>query len=172
MSRAISTVLLAISAAFVLAPAAKADSFSSSPMEGFERLEDANIPIKTISGNCPESVTFWREQFDFEHGVYTGVMLNVATMGQGQTEFFDSQERSVTFKAPLKPKFYNCIGTLSSGPHPAIEHRHLYHLWFEQGHVFFRLDLGPKPANPTRLSSISYQEIISQYPYAQWLTAH
>ncbi|MEO0869994.1 MAG: hypothetical protein AAFY17_16490 [Cyanobacteria bacterium J06642_11] len=173
--RAISTLVSFISLAVTAGccvPMARADGLSSSPLEGFERLDDVTIPIRTISGSCPNSVTFWRDRFDFEHGAYTGVMLNVATIGQGETEFIDNQERSVTFKTPLKPQFYSCTGTLSSGPHPPVEHRHLYHLWFEQGHVFFRLDLGPKPADATQLSSISHQEIIGQYPYAQWLAPH
>ncbi|MGD1856571.1 MAG: hypothetical protein ACFB2W_20215 [Leptolyngbyaceae cyanobacterium] len=170
--RAISIFSLAVSAIACLTPVARADGLSSSPMEGFERLDDATIPVRTISGSCPESVTFWRDRFEFEHGAYTGVMLNVAPIGQGQTEFMESQERAVTFKTPLKPQFYSCIGTLSSGPHSPVEHRHLYHLWFAQGHVFFRLDLGPKPADATQLSSISHQEIVGQYPYAQWLAAY
>lgn len=172
MRRIIPILFLATSAAFLLTPTARADGLSSSPLEGFERLDDATLPIKTISGSCPDSITFWRERFEFEHGAYTGVMLNVATLGQGETDVIDAQERSVTFKTPLKPQFYSCVGTLSSGPQPPVAHRHLYHLWFEQGHVFFRLDLGPKPADATQLASLSHHEIMGQYPYAQWLAAH
>lgn len=172
MRRVIPILFLATSAALPLTSDARADGLSSSPLEGFQRLDDATLPTKTISGSCPETVTFWRERFEFEHGAYTGVMLNVATIGQGVTTVSDHQERSITYKTPLKPQFYSCIGTLSSGPHPPLEHRHLYHLWFEQGHVFFRLDLGPKPADAPQLSSLSHHEIIGQYPYAQWLAAH
>ncbi|EKV01875.1 hypothetical protein Lepto7375DRAFT_4068 [Leptolyngbya sp. PCC 7375] len=163
------TTVLLVGSLLLTVPAAIAEGLSTSSHDTFDRLEDLIIPIDVASGSCPDQVRFWREiRRDFEAGESSGIMLDVASISRGKTEFIDSQEYFVTFKTPLAPEFYTCVGSLGESDE---HYRSLYHLWFEQGHVYFRFDIGaiaPEPDENWYFATITHQEIVGQYPYVRW----
>ncbi|MBE9065522.1 hypothetical protein IQ260_02515 [Leptolyngbya cf. ectocarpi LEGE 11479] len=162
------TALLATSL-LLTAPNAMAAGLSPSSHDAFERLDDLVLPVNVVSGSCPEQVRFWQEtRREFEAGENNGTMLDVSWLSRGKTEFIDSQEYSVTFRAPLIPEFYSCVGNLTESD----EHsQSLHHLWFGQGYVYFRFDIGaiaPAPDENWYFATITHQEIVGQYPYVRW----
>ena len=163
------TTVLIASSLLLTTTAAVAEGLSPSSHDTFERLDDLIIPIDITSGSCPTQVRFWREtQRTFEAGDNVGMMLDVSAISRGKTEFIDSREHSVTFKTPLAPQFYTCVGSLGESDE---HYRSLYHLWFEQGHVYFRFDIGeiaPEPEENWYFATITHQEIVGQYPYVRW----
>lgn len=163
------TVLLIAGSLFLAAPHAMAEGLSPSSHDKFERLDDLILPIEVVSGSCPEQVRFWREtRREFEAGENNGTMLDVSSISRGKTEFIDSQEHSVTFRAPVVPEFYSCVGQLGESDDL---YRLLYHLWFEQGYVYFRFDIGaiaPELHENWYFANITHQEIVGQYPYVRW----
>ncbi|MEO0397179.1 MAG: hypothetical protein AAF243_14515 [Cyanobacteria bacterium P01_A01_bin.137] len=162
-------VALLASSLLIIPPVAMAQGLSPSSRDTFERQEDLLIPVEVTSGSCPTQVRFWQESHrHFEAGDNSGIMLDVSTIGQGKTEFIDSQDYSVTFKTPLSPKFYSCVGRLGDSED---HYRSLYDLWFVQGHVFFRFDItpiAPAPEENWYFATITHQEILGQYPYVRW----
>ncbi|MEM1254474.1 MAG: hypothetical protein AAGI69_18740 [Cyanobacteria bacterium P01_H01_bin.21] len=163
------TAALLISSLLLTTTATVAEGLSPSSHDTFDRLDDLIIPIDISSGSCPIQVRFWQEtRRDFEAGDNIGMMLDVSAISRGKTEFLESQEHSVTFKTPLAPQFYSCVGTLGDSDQ---HYRHLYDLWFEQGHVYFRFDIGaiaPAPDENWYFATITHQEIVGQYPYVRW----
>ena len=163
------TAVLVTSSLLLMAPYAMAEGLSSSSQNTFERLDDLILPIEVVSGSCPEQVRFWQEtRRNFEAGEHNGTMLDMSSISQGKTEFIDSQEYSVTFRAPLAPEFYSCTGNL--GESDAYGHN-LHHVWFKQGYVYFRFDIGsiaPAPDENWYFANITHQEIVGQYPYVRW----
>ena len=163
------TALLLASSLLLTAPNAMAEGLSPSSHDTFERLDDLVLPVNAVSGSCPEQVRFWQEtRREFEAGENNGTMLDVSSLSRGKTEFIDSQEHSVTFRAPVVPEFYSCVGHLDESD----EHsQSLHHLWFEQGYVYFRFDIGaiaPAPHENWYFATITHQEIVGQYPYVRW----
>ncbi|MEM8611631.1 MAG: hypothetical protein AAGF93_06400 [Cyanobacteria bacterium P01_H01_bin.105] len=161
------TALLA--STLLLTAPAMAEGLSPSSQDTFERLDDLVLSIDVVSGSCPDQVRFWQEtRREFEAGENNGTMLDVSSLSQGNTEFIDNQEHSVTFRAPLTPEFYSCTGYLGESDTYA---RNLYHLWFEQGYVYFKFDVGPIAPEPDEnwyFANITHQEIVGQYPYVRW----
>ena len=163
------TAFLIASSLLLAAPHAMAEGLSSSSRDTFERRDDLILPIEVTSGSCPEQVRFWQEtRRNFEAGENNGTMLDVSSISRGKTEFIDSQEHSVTFRAPVVPEFYSCVGQLGESDD---FYRSLYYLWFDQGYVYFRFDIGaiaPEPHENWYFANITHQEIVGQYPYVRW----
>ena len=158
-----------------LAPPVMAAGLSPSSQENFARLDDVVLPVEVTAGNCPDEIRLWREYaLNFEVGDHSGIMLDIASISQGKTEFIDSQEHSVTFRTPLTPEFYSCVASLGDGDnldHGAQHYRQLYDLWFGQGHVYFHFDISPiapEPHEDWYFAKITHQEIVGQYPYVRW----
>lgn len=160
-------LLLIVSTVLFSSNVAVAAGLSPSSDDTFARQQDLTLPIQTLEGSCPTQVRFWRESGYFEPGEQLGIMLDVSSIGQGTTEFIDSQDDSVTFRTPLKPEFYSCIGTLA---HSEERQRRPLNLVFSQGHVYFHFDITPlKPVREdTYFVTITRQEIVGQYPYVRW----
>ncbi|NEZ63273.1 hypothetical protein D0962_10835 [Leptolyngbyaceae cyanobacterium CCMR0082] len=171
------TPVLLVGSLLLMGPAAIAQALtgqfaqglSPSSRDDFERLDDLIIPIEATSGSCPQEVRFWKETHrNFEAGENSGIMLDVSSVSRGKTEFIDSQEHSVTFRTPLAPEFYNCVGKLGESEE---HYRPLYSLWFEEGHVYFHFDISPIAPEPHEnwyFATITHQEIVGQYPYVRW----
>lgn len=175
LTRFYSLALLLGSPLFV-APAAMAEGLSPSSRDTFERRDDIVLPVETTAGDCPTEIRFWRESaIQFEAGDSIGMMLDVSPMGQGATEFMDSQRQSVTFRTPLNREFYSCVGYLGDGDtldNAAQHYRQLYDIWFGQGHVYFQFDIGPIAPQTHEnwfYAEISHQDIVGQYPYVRWV---
>lgn len=160
--------LVAIATTVLLAPQVAAQGLAPDSQDTFERQQDLVLSIQAIAGSCPTQVRFWRESGYFEPGEKLGIMLDVSSIGQGETKFINSQDNSVTFRTSLKPEFYSCIGTLG---HSEERHRRLLNLVFSQGHMYFHFDISPiKPVNDnTYFVTIVHQEIVGQYPYVRWV---
>ena len=168
MFRTIFMISLAAFTIGPLPPQAVAQGLTTTSGDTFERQADLMIPIQTMMGSCPTQVRFWREyQTDFEPGDHLGLMLDVSSIGQGETEFIDSQDHAVTFRTPLSPEFYSCIGTLA---HSDERQRRLLNMVFSAGYAYFHFDISPiKPAfEDTYFVNITHQEIVGQYPYVRW----
>ena len=163
-------VPLLIGTTLLMASTAMAEGLSPSSRDNFDRQDDLVIAIETTQGNCPTQIRFWREyESYFEPGEHSGMMLDVSSIGQGDTEFIDSQDNSVTFRTPLTPEFYTCVGSLASSDEER-QHR-LFNIWFGQGHVYFHFDVSPiAPAyqEDWYFANITHQEIVGQYPYVRW----
>ncbi|MEM6251780.1 MAG: hypothetical protein AAF821_02555 [Cyanobacteria bacterium P01_D01_bin.156] len=176
MLRTLSVLSFATSAAFLMVPAASANGLSLSSRDTFERMDNIILPVEATSGSCPSTVELWQESaVSYEAGDHSGLMLNVVAIAQGNTEFIDSQEYSVTFRSPLKPEFYSCVAYLGNDANfdeIAQYYRKLYDIWFSQGHVYFRLDISPIAPEPHErdwyYANITHQEIVGQYPYVRW----
>ncbi|MBT9313101.1 hypothetical protein [Leptothoe kymatousa] len=158
-----------------IAPSAMAEGLSPSSRDTFERRDDIALPVETTAGDCPTEIRIWQESaIQFEAGDSIGMMLDVSTMGQGKTEFMDSQQQSVTFRTPLNQAFYNCVGYLGDGntlDEAAQHYRQLYDIWFGQGHVYFQFDIGPIAPQADEnwyFANITHQDIVGQYPYVRW----
>lgn len=169
LRNAVRTTLLLASSLLLTAPHALAEGLSPSSHDTFERLDDLVLPVNVVSGSCPDQVRFWQEtRREFEAGENNGTMLDVSSLSRGKTEFIDSQEHSVTFRAPVVPEFYSCVGHLDESD----EHsQSLHYLWFKQGYVYFRFDIGaiaPAPDENWYFATITHQEIVGQYPYVRW----
>ncbi|MEO0869995.1 MAG: hypothetical protein AAFY17_16495 [Cyanobacteria bacterium J06642_11] len=167
---------LLLGSTLLIALPAMAEGLSPSSRDTFERREDIVLPVATTAGECPTDIRLWRESaLQFEAGDSVGMMLDVSAMGQGTTEFMDSQPHSVTFRTPLNREFYSCVGYLGNSDSlddAARHYRRLYDIWFGQGHVYFRFDIGPIAPEPHEnwfFAEISHQDIVGQYPYVRWV---
>ena len=174
MTRLHSLALL-LSCSLLSMPTARAEGLSPSSRDTFERRDDVILPITTTAGNCPNEIRLWRESaIQFEAGDSIGLMLDVTSISQGQTEFIDSQQQSVTFRNPLNPEFYTCVGYLGNSEtldDSARHYRKLYDIWFGQGHIYFQFDIGPIAPEPHEnwyYAAITHQDIVGQYPYVRW----
>lgn len=168
MFRTIAMLSLTTIASGQLAPKAIAQGLSPSSRDDFERQTDLIMPVQPLMGNCPTQVRFWREyQTAFEPGDHLGLMLDVSSIGEGETEFIDSQDHAVTFRTLLPPEFNSCVGTLA---HSDERQRRLLNVVFSTGYVYFHFDVSPiKPAvDDTYFVNITHQEIVGQYPYVRW----
>ena len=175
MLRAISILGLTAFTTFSTASTARAAGLSPSS-QNFERLDNVVLPVEVTSGSCPNTVELWQEYDpNYEAGDHSGLMLNVTSIGQGSTEFVDSQEHSVTFRTPLAPQFYSCVADLGQDDtfdESAQYYRKLYDVWFGQGYVYFRLDISSIAPEPHErdwyYADITHQAIVGQYPYVRW----
>ncbi|MEM9804180.1 MAG: hypothetical protein AAF959_02785 [Cyanobacteria bacterium P01_D01_bin.56] len=167
---------LALSSTLLITPAALAEGLSTSSQDTFERSDNVTLPIEVTSGNCPSTVELWQEYaINYEAGEHSGFMLNVTALAQGNTEFVDSQEYSVTFRTPLIPEFYSCVAYLDDDntlDESDQYYRQMYDIWFGQGHVYFHFDISPIAPEPHErdwyYANITHQEIVGQYPYVRW----
>lgn len=169
--------LLIISTFLAWTPAAAlADGLSSSSRDTFERADDIVLPVEVFTGNCPSQIRLWQE-YDpsVEAGDSLGIMLDVSTISRGSTEFINSQEHSVTFRTPLAPEFYNCVGYAGiSNNLEASPHRRLYRIEFGEGYVYFTFDIGTLALTANEdwyFAGITHQDIVGQYPYVRWIVA-
>ncbi len=169
---------LAVSTSLIVSPSALAEGLSPSSRDTFERSDDIVLPVSVTAGSCPSEIRFWQEYNPhMEAGDSLGLMLDVATLSRGKTEFIDSQEHSVTFRTPLAPQFYSCVANLGNSDQlddSARHYRRLYDIWFEQGYVYFHFDvspIAPAPEEDWYFAGITHQEIVGQYPYVRWIVA-
>lgn len=166
-----------MSTTLLSAPITMAAGLSPSSRDNFERLEDLVLPLEVTAGSCPSQIRLWQEHNPHvPAGESLGIMFDVATLSQGNTEIIDSQPSSVTFRTPLKPAFYSCVATLGDGDldDHASYYRRLYDIQFDQGHVYFRFDVEldlPASEEDYFFAGIAHQEIIEQHPYVRWVMA-
>lgn len=122
---------------------------------------NVQFSVATESGTCPETIGLWEFGLGFEGGADHTVVVDTQAVANQPAELVRSESQRVTYKAPLKPEYANCVGMAQS------EYLSMYTVSFGGGEVQFDLDL----TNRDGFLEIRYADISAHRPYVHWRAA-
>lgn len=119
---------------------------------------NVQFPVTTTAGTCPDTVDLWELGLGFEGGADHTVVVDFPAIATAPTEILRSEERRITYVAPLREEFADCAGTATS------EALAMYSVRFDDGKVHFDLDLSRGDGSYT----IRYADLSAHRPYIYW----
>ena len=124
---------------------------------------ELTLTVQRQRGTCPQQFQIWTSMRWYEGGGEHTVIADTAPVAARAT-FVVNRSTVVEYRAPLKSEFASCVGRASSTDYP-------YRVRFEQGSVFFRVDLTQANRNPATPAEITFQALLTGRPYVQWAIA-
>ncbi|MBE9199560.1 MULTISPECIES: hypothetical protein [unclassified Nodularia (in: cyanobacteria)] len=112
------------------------------------------LNVKRQAGICPESIGIWTFMLPIEGGAEHTAVADIRN-----AKLIASGKKFLEYEAELRNSYTSCVANAKS------EAPRVYNFRFQNGKVYFRLDLEQATVSTT----ITYQGIGGSRPYVRWL---
>lgn len=112
------------------------------------------LNVKRQAGSCPKTIGIWTFMLPIEGGAEHTAVADIRS-----AKLIGSGKNFVEYEAQLRNSHKTCVASAKS------EAPNVYSFKFQNGKVYFRLDLAQATLNTT----ITYQGIGGLRPYVRWL---
>jgi hypothetical protein len=126
---------------------------------------DLTLKVVRQTGICPQQVSLWTAARQYEGGAETTVIANTLPIAAAAAKLVSSKPQLIEYSALLKQAFASCVAQAGSGSDLPYRFR------FQQGKVFFQIDLRSINRNPSTPAVITYKAILNSRPYVRWAIA-
>lgn len=126
---------------------------------------DLTLKVVRQTGTCPQQVSLWTSARQYEGGGEFTVVADTLPIATAVPRLVSAKPQFVEYSALLKQAFVSCIAQAGSGSELPYRFR------FQQGKVFFRIDLKSINRNPSTPAAITYKAVLTSRPYVRWAIA-
>lgn len=116
-------------------------------------------------GTCPQQIGLWTATRQYEGGGEHMVIADTWAIAAAPAKVVSATPQWVEYSAPLKRTFTSCVAQAGSDSELPYRFR------FQQGKVFFQIDLRSINRNPSTPAAITYKAVLTSRPYVRWAIA-